>query len=89
MEKVILTPVLAERDLPRYAVEKGGKVIGYVEGHYPTIEKNIPGKTYVAWRRKSKTLHWIADWNGRRINPYRSLYTSRKKAVEAVVEANM
>jgi hypothetical protein len=70
--------------LKSYDVIYDGQKIGSVEGYYPTIEKKIPGKRYVAWRRKSRTVHWIPDYPGVR-NRYRDYVETRKRAIETVV----
>ncbi len=72
--------------LKSYDVLVNGQVIGEVEGYHPTIEKDIPGKRYVAWRRKSRTVHWCYDYPqsvGHR--KFRTYQRTRKDAIERVI----
>lgn len=70
--------------LPSFAVTLDGTEIGTVSAYYPTIEREIPGKRYVAWRRKSKTRHWIAEYPNCP-NTYRCPYRTRKEAIKDIV----
>lgn len=75
---------------PRYEVVWQGEVIGSVYGFNRTIEKDIPGKRYVAWRRKSRQRSWIADYpSDKPRNRYRYPYETRQRAVAAVLEAHL
>ena len=60
-----------------------GRDIGFVRKFYRTLEKEIPGKMYVAWRRTAKTPSW-RWWLKGEIEPARG--RSRNTLKQAVTE---
>lgn len=66
-----------------YSVLLDGVRIGKVYDGTITIEKEIPGKNFVAWRRESKTRYWFYEIFGER--SYHCAYGSRKQALFAMM----
>lgn len=72
-------------DTDIYAVVgPGGRDVGFVRKFYRTIEKDIPGKRYVAWRRTAKTPSWRYWLKGEREpgGRYAVSADTRRQAIE-------
>lgn len=70
--------------LKAYDIFRNGICVGAVEGFYPTFEKKIPGKRYVASRWQSKRVHWVPVYTGMR-NRFRDYQETRVRAIEHAI----